>query len=148
MSIVGATNRGVLVETPSFLRFGSLPTVLRVALLLGCMASVALAAWVGAPQLHIEADAELARLLRGMAIVKGTLVLAGVGLLLWRFGHPVSGGAAAVYLGGAWLVAGASMLIWQLTFIPLAAAVFHLGELALLLTAWRDGKALSRRSAA
>ena len=38
----------------------------------------------------------------------------------------------------AWATAGASMLIWQLEFIPIAAVAFHLGELTLLVAAWRD----------
>jgi hypothetical protein len=77
-------------------------------------------------------------LLRGMAMIKGFLATAAVGALLWRFGHPLSTRMAVVYLGGAWLAAGAAMLVWQLTLIPLAALVFHLGEITMLVTAWRD----------
>jgi hypothetical protein len=112
--------------------------VLRALLLCGCLATVAIAAWIGRPEAYLAADADLARLLRGMALIKGFLALAAVGVLLWRFGHPLSQRMAGAYLVGAWLAAGASMLVWQLTLIPLAALVFHLGEITMLLTAWRD----------
>lgn len=111
---------------------------LRALLLCGCLATVAMAAWIGRPEAYLAADADLARLLRGMALIKGFLALAAVAVLLWRFGHPLSQRMAAAYLVGAWLAAGASMLVWQLTFIPLAALVFHIGEITMLLTAWRD----------
>jgi hypothetical protein len=111
---------------------------LRAFLVCGCLATVALAAWIGRPEGYLAADADLARLLRGMALIKGFLASAAVAVLLWRFGHPLSQRMAAAYLVGAWLAAGASMLVWQLTFIPLAALVFHIGEITMLLTAWRD----------
>jgi hypothetical protein len=79
-----------------------------------------------------------------MAIVKGAIVLAGISLLYWRFSRPVSSAMAGVYLAAAWLAAGASVLIWQLTLIPLAAVAFHLALLAFLLAAWRDGKLPAR----
>jgi hypothetical protein len=118
--------------------FVSHATVLRVLLLGGCLASIALAAWVGRAEAYPASDADLARLLRGMALIKGFLALAAVAVLLWRFGHPLSQRMAAAYLVGAWLATGASMMVWQLTLIPLAALTFHLGEITMLLTAWRD----------
>jgi len=119
------------------LRF-SQSTGLRAALLLGCLAAAVLAASVGTPEGFLQTDLQLARLLRGMAAIKASIVIASVCLLSWRFGRSVSARIAAVYLLGAWLASGATVLIWQLTFIPLAAAVFHLGELSLLIAAWRD----------
>ena len=63
-------------------------------------------------------------------------------------GTMLSGAAAFVALwltlpGWRWLgrigsLPGATMLVWQLTFIPLAAVFFHAGEFLLLLVAWRD----------
>jgi hypothetical protein len=114
------------------------PAALRALLCAGCLAAVAAAAWLGQPAATLQADPELARLLRGMALIKAALVLAAVALLLWRFGRPLRRPAAIAYLAGAWLAAGASMLVWQLSFIPLAAPVFHAGELTLLVTAWRE----------
>jgi hypothetical protein len=110
----------------------------RSLLLAGC-ALAALVAWVaGDPSSLKAADPELAFLLRGMALIKGAIVAAGLAVLWWRFGWPLSLGTAAGYLAGAWLATGAAMMIWQLTLIAQAALLFHVGEIALLVLAWRD----------
>jgi chromate transport protein ChrA len=111
---------------------------LRAALLLGCAASVALAACVARPAPHLESDPELGRLLRGMALIKAGIVLAAISVLWRRFKRPVPAALAAAYLIATWLAAGASMLIWQLTAIPFAAIIFHAGGLAFLIAAWRE----------
>ncbi len=107
-------------------------------LLGGCVLAVIAAAAVGRPEPLLQADPELAHLLRGMALIKAAIVVATLAALLWRFGQPLSNGLTGAYLLGAWAAAGASMLIWQLEFLPTAAVTFHLGELALLVAAWRD----------
>ena len=112
--------------------------ILRASLLLGCLASVVAAAWLGEPSASLKADPELALMLRGMAAIKGTIVVSVVGVLLWRFGHALPNRAAAACLAGAWCMTGATVLVWQLSFIPLAALVFHVGEFVLLVTAWRE----------
>lgn len=114
------------------------PHALRTLLLLGCLASVAATAWIGDPSAYVRADPELAFLLRGMAAIKACLVVASVGVSLWRLGHALPQSTAAAYLVGSWLMAGATMLIWQLSFIALAALVFHVGMFMLLFVAWRD----------
>ena len=83
-------------------------------------------------------EPDLARLLRGMALLKGGIALAAVGVLLWRFGHPTPPRMVTAYIAGAALIVGASVLIWQLVHIPAAAFAFHVGEFALLIAAWRD----------
>jgi hypothetical protein len=45
---------------------------------------------------------------------------------------------AAGYLAGAWLATSATVMMWQLTSIALAAVLFHVGEIAPLVLAWRD----------
>lgn len=122
----------------------SRPMALRTLLLSGCVASVAAAAWIGSPENYLQADLELGRLLRGMAAIKASFVMATIGILLWRFGWPVSMPLASVYLAGAATIAGSSMLIWQLTHIPLAAMAFHVGGLALLVATWQDRAAVPR----
>lgn len=118
-----------------------LPTVSspRTLLLLGTALALVAAAALGDPRPMIAADPDLARLLRGMALIKGVLVLAALGILLWRFGRPLESAHLMAYLFGAWLTSAATVLIWQLSHIVPAAIVFHAGELLLLLTAWRDG---------
>lgn len=107
-------------------------------LLGGCVLAVLAAAAVARPEPLLQADPELARLLRGMALIKAAIVVAALAALLWRFGRPLSKGLTGAYLAGAWAAAGACMLIWQLEVIATAAVTFHLGELTLLLAAWRD----------
>ncbi|OYT98438.1 MAG: hypothetical protein CFE40_10815 [Burkholderiales bacterium PBB1] len=114
---------------------------LRTTLLLGCVVTVALAAWVGNPAPYLDSGFALGRLLRAMAVIKAGVVLAAISLLWWRFKRPVAAHLAAACLISTWLAAGASMLIWQLTAIPLAALTFHAGGLAFLVAAWRDHRA-------
>jgi hypothetical protein len=111
---------------------------LRAVLLFGCAAMVVAGGWYGQPDALLQADPQLAQMLRGMALIKAAMVLAAISLLAWRFGHPIGRRQAVVYLAGVWLAAAGSMLIWQLTHIPAAAVMFHLGEFAFLLMAWRD----------
>lgn len=92
------------------------------------------------------ADAELARLMRFMAVVKFSFVLAALGLLYWRFARVISPPLLATYLAGTWMMGGACALIFQLAAIPLAAAIFHAGGFALLVAAYmdqRDGAVLA-----
>lgn len=111
---------------------------LRRWLLLTCLAAGTLAVWVGNPSDYLRADPEWAFLMRGMAGIKATLILAALGLLWWRLKHPISHPIAMAYVIGAGLASGATVLIWQLSFIPLAAIAFHAGEFVLLVAAWRD----------
>ena len=113
---------------------------LRTTLLLGCAVTAALAAWAGNPLPHLDSDFALGRLLRAMAVIKAGVVLAAICLLWWRFQRPVPIRLATACLVGVWLAAGASMLIWQLTAVPLAALTFHAGGLAFLVAAWRDDR--------
>ena len=117
------------------------PMLLRVLLLAGCVACIVLAALYGRPAAYLSADPELARLLRAMALIKATLVTGAIGIMLWRFGYPLSGRMAAAYLAAAWAMSLATMLVWQLTLLVPSALVFHAGAIALLLVAWRDGRA-------
>jgi hypothetical protein len=114
------------------------PWLTRAVLMAACVAAVVAAAWVGQPAPYLQADPGLAQLMRGMALIKAAIALGAVALLLWRFGWPTGKLAALAYAISAALMAGATMLIWQLSFIPLAAALFHIGALVMLLVGWRD----------
>jgi hypothetical protein len=107
-------------------------------MLVGCVCAVAAATAIGHPDAFTRADPELGRLLRGMALIKAVIALAAIVAVTWRLGWPVSGRATGAYVLGAWLVAGSSMLIWQLTFIPAAAIAFHVGAFGIVIAAWRD----------
>jgi hypothetical protein len=112
----------------------------RGLLLLGAVLALLGGAALGDPRPLIAADPDLARLLRGMALIKAAMVLAALALLWWRFGHPLPARHRTAYLLGAWLACAATALIWQLSHVVPAALVFHGGELLLLFTAWRDGQ--------
>lgn len=110
----------------------------RLRLVAGCAVAIAAAALIGDPASFSLADPELALLLRGMALIKGLLVVAAFALVLWRVGLPIGAGAATGYLAGVATMAFATALIWQLSFIVPAAALFHAAGLLLLVVAWRD----------
>lgn len=114
---------------------------IQALLIAGCAVTALGAAALGRPELYLQADPELAQLLRGMALIKTALVVAAVSVLLWRFGQPLPRRFALGYSAGAWLAVGACTLVWQLTFIAAAAVVFHVGELTMLIVAWRDHRA-------
>ena len=122
-------------------------TAHRALLISGSLVVPAVVAAIGAPETRAALDPDLARMLRGMALLKAVLTLAAVGVLLWRLGHPMSTGLLAIYFGATWAMATATLLIWQLVLLPAAALAFHAGELALLLAAWRDGGLRKRRGA-
>jgi len=117
--------------------------VLRVGLLVGCIAGAAVA-WAAASGSSHPAEPELAVLLRGMAAIKGLLAVLGAGLVYWRFGLPISARAALAYATAVGLMFVGCALIWQFAFIPLAAALFHAGGIGALLVAWREGRQMPR----
>ena len=83
-------------------------------------------------------DAELATLLRFMAVVKGTMAAAALMLSIMRFGAPIGNGLALAYAAGVAAMAAGSGLIWQLSHIGLGALLVHAGLAVLALLAWRD----------
>ena len=121
----------------SLLRSAEMPW--RGLLVLGGLAAAAVPAiWVD-PAASAAFEPDLARLLRGMALLKATFVLAAVGVLLWRLGQPISTPTALVYLGGTWAGAAATTMIWHLDRLVLASTIFHLGMIVCLVVAMRDG---------
>jgi hypothetical protein len=112
--------------------------LLRGGLIAGCAAAIGLAAWLGDPAGHLHADPALARLLRGMALIKGLIAIAVVAAVFWRLAWPISKTVSAAYLVSSWTIAGSTMLIWQLSHIVPAALLFHLAALSLLLVGWRE----------
>jgi hypothetical protein len=100
--------------------------------------AIGIAFRLGDPSGYLHADPALARLLRAMALIKGTIAIAAVAAVFWRLAWPVSKPVAASYLVGCWAIAGSTMLIWQLSYIVLAALLFHSAALSLLLVSWRE----------
>ena len=113
-------------------------SVLRIALVLGCVMAIGIAIRLGDPSVYLHADPALARLLRAMALIKGTIAIAAVAAVFWRLAWPVTKPVAAGYLVACWAIAGSTMLIWQLSYIVPAALLFHSAALSLLLVSWRE----------
>ncbi len=113
-------------------------TTRRLWLVGGCIAATALALRLADPTAPSRFEPDLVTLLRGMAAIKTLLVAAAMALLAWRLGRPVTTRIATAYVTGASFVAGATAMIWQLSSIVPASAVFHAGLLTLLVAAWRD----------
>ncbi len=110
----------------------------RAAIVAGCILAVAVAAWVGHPADYLEADPALAHLLRGMALIKSFIVLGVVGAALWRCGWRLSTAAGVGYVAGSSVMAGSTVLIWQLSHIVAAAVLFHGAALGMLYLGWRE----------
>jgi hypothetical protein len=111
-------------------------------IVLACVLGALVAAAVAQPTPHLVADTELAWLLRGMGLIKASMVVAALGVLAVRLRWPLPGAWAAGYGACMALLAASTVLIWQLSWIALAAAVFHLAGFMLLVLAWRDGSGL------
>ena len=104
---------------------GRLSTVaiLRAVFVLGVAATAAVA-WLITSGSSQSAEPELALLLRGMAALKGLLSVAAGGLVWWRLGQPVASRVAAAYIACVSALCASSLLIWNLSFIPVAALLF------------------------
>ena len=83
-------------------------------------------------------DADLARLLRFMALIKAALAVLAVGLVYWRLRHPASPRLATAYVGALALMAAGPGLIWSMTHIIAGAVLFHAGLLGFLALGWTD----------
>jgi len=121
----------------------------RAGLLVGGLALLAATAGSATLPAAPASDPGLNQLLRGMALIKGLLCLVAVVLVYWRLGRPIAPATAALCLLACWAMAAAALMIWQLRSIPWAALAFHVGEMSLLLMAWRDrGRHPQRRETA
>lgn len=122
--------------------------LLRTALMAGCAIAIIVSGYLGDPSGFTHADPALARLLRGMALIKGVIVMAILAAVWWRFGRPIFKPGAAGYLLGSWILVGSTTLIWQLSWIALAAVLFHAAALFMLFVSWRpNGGAADARAA-
>ena len=92
------------------------------------------------PGAYWSDDPELFRLLRGMAVLKGLMAIVAFSAVWWRFGRAMTRPLAMVGLISVSAMALASGLIWELTLVPAASALFHAATIALLLAAWREVK--------
>jgi phage shock protein PspC (stress-responsive transcriptional regulator) len=114
------------------------PARWRLALIAVAVAGAAAGLWWGGPATSLQADPDLARLLRGMALIKGGMVVGAIAAVWWRLSWPASPRVAIGYVAGCAALAGSTALIWQLTAIVLAALLFHSAAIAMALVGWRE----------
>jgi hypothetical protein len=111
---------------------------LRLALLGSCALAAAAAALYAGQGGAQSADPDLAKLLKGMAIIKTAILLAVGAAIWWRLGSGIRSGFAAGYIiFGAIGVAGAA-LVWNMAGLGLAPFLFDGGLLGFLMLALRD----------
>ena len=84
-------------------------------------------------------------LLRFMAATKFAGVIGAALLVHWRLRRATPRRLAVGYVVAVAIMAVAPGLIWSLSHVGLAAALFHIGLLAFLLLAWKDQDVLPRR---
>jgi hypothetical protein len=110
----------------------------------GCVVAAA-AAHLIAPAVVVPAaaiDPDLARLMQGMAFIKLAFVAVMAGLLVWRFGRPMTPAIALGYLSCIWTISAATVLIWQSSWLGLASVLFHGAGLAFMVLGLRDDRVL------
>lgn len=125
---------------PTALDRDHLKSALRLRLaFLGACAFAAAAATLYAGTGGIQTvDPDLAKLLKGMAIIKTVILLAAGALIWWRLGSPIRPAFAVGYIMfGAIGVAGAA-LVWNMAGLALAPFLFDGGLLGFLILALRD----------
>lgn len=118
------------------------PAMARALLVLATAASVAaglLATGTEASASAIVlAGADIAHLLRAMALLKVAVAAGMATAVLWRLGSPVTLAWWAAYaLACAGMAAGPG-LIWQMAHVRTGALLLHAGLFAALILLWRD----------
>ncbi len=121
----------------------AIPAPSSVTLRRGVLVLFAGAAVLGAAALPeaasaARADADLVRLMQGMAALKGLMVLGAVAALWWRFAQPVPARMAAGYVLCTAVMAAGVVLIWRLSHIGETALAFHAALFAILFLALKD----------
>lgn len=113
------------------------PIAPRAALVVGTVLAIAAAlAW--SPAAPSGMDADLARLLRFMALLKGVFATVAVAAAWWRLARPAAGWRLVTYVAGPALMAGGSTALGLLAAPWLATVGLHAGMLALLAAALTD----------
>ncbi len=121
----------------------SQPIMWRLGLIGSCLAAT-LTAWLaGDPTAYLQADPDLALVLRGMALIKAALVVAAMIVVLWRYAWPLPARLSTAYLLGVTMMTFSSMTIWQLSHLVGASVLFHLGIFLLLGSAYLDNAGLA-----
>lgn len=124
-------------------RAGLTPLGTRALLHVGAVAAAGASLWLG-PRRGVIPDADLAWLLRMMAVLKGALLLIGLAILDWRLRRPAPAAYRAGYLGLAWLAAASVATLWRLSALGTTTLVLHAAGAALIVLACLDREFIPR----
>lgn len=89
-------------------------------------------------QVVSQAGADLTRLMRFMAALKGLMALGAAFAVLWRLGAAVTAPRLSAYALACGAMAAGPGLIWSMVHVGLGALLLHGGLLATVLLLWRD----------
>jgi hypothetical protein len=127
---------------------------LRMAFLGACALAAAAATYFAGTDSVQSADPDLARLLKGMAIIKMVILFAVGAAIWWRLGSPIRPSFSAGYIIFCAMGIAGAALVWNKAGLGLAPFLFDGGLLGFLVLALRDDgpwpraltRARSRRS--
>ena len=141
MSELGPTAQTIMQQAlagerprTGLLRQGVLAGVICAAALAGVLATGADAS----SQAVAAAGADLARLLRAMAVMKALAAAGLAAAVVWRAALPASGARLAGYALACAAMAAGPGLIWGMAHVRLGALLLHGGLLATVVLLWRD----------
>jgi hypothetical protein len=127
-----APARGTIF-TPTILCAGML-TLITAAFIAGFLVT-----GTEATTLAIGRDgADLTRLMRFLAAIKGVMALAASAAVLWRLGVAISLPLFAAYAVTCAAMAAGPGLIWSMSHVALGALLLHGGLFATVLLLWND----------
>ncbi len=111
---------------------------LRLTLLAVCSFAAAAAIYFAGRGGIQSADPDLAKLLKGMAIIKTAILLAVGALIWWRLGSAIRPSFAAGYIIFVAIGVAGATLVWNMAGLGLAPFLFDGGLLGFLILALRD----------
>ncbi|WP_336491806.1 hypothetical protein [Methylobacterium nigriterrae] len=109
----------------------------RIVLLVATASALAAAVLSGTPA-EGGTDPDLVRVIRFMALIKGTFALVAFAVCFWRLARPTPGWRAPAYALTPAAMAGGALALWHLSAFGPAAFGLHLGLLVLLAAALTD----------
>lgn len=98
-------------------------------------------------QVVLQAGADLTRLMRFMAAMKGTMALGAAVAVLWRLGASVTALRLSAYAVACAAMAAGPGLIWGMVHVGMGALLLHGGLLATVLLLWHDAAVAMRLDA-
>ena len=97
----------------------------RIVLIGGVALAVVLAEAVASGPFVPGVDADLLRLMRAMALIKGGFAVVAAALCYWRLARPMPFWRASASVGGTWIMAAGAVAIWHMRYLGPASIGLH-----------------------